>query len=255
MDMGDADVVCLQEVSTNMELPDGSTTDQVQELSSLFKVYAPFFGVAVDRLAAKSGRRAQYGNLILSRYPVQTVFHHSLPQPADGLIKQMPRQMVEVVVKTPSRLLRVMTTHLEYHSAVQRIAQTKRIMKIQAEVGALEVDPPLAQLKGPYSKLQRPSACVLCGDFNFLPDSTEYQLVTEPELVQYKLIDAWTLTNAGEPHLPTCGIHDKTQWPQGQHCRDFIFIAPELADAVMGMSIDTITDASDHQPLMLGLQN
>ena len=255
--MGEADVICLQEVSVNMELADGSTTDQVQELCRLFDGYASFFGVAVDIAvtAFASGERAQYGNLVLSRLPVQSVFYHLLPQPADGCIKQMPRQMVEITVETPNQSLRIMTTHLEYHSEAQRYAQTKRLMEIQSEVVSLESDPPCAQPKGPYAKLERPGNCIVCGDFNFLQDSPEYRLVTNSASPEFRLIDAWTSINPNEPHPPTCGIYDSQQWPQGPHCRDFIFVSTGLVDQITQVSVDIDTNASDHQPLEIILED
>lgn len=253
--MGDADIICLQEVSINMVLPDGSKENQVEALSDLFFGYTPFFGVALDRLSQDGQQREQFGNLILSRLPVHSVFHHPLPQNADGHIKQMPRQLTEVTVQTASGMLRVMTTHLEFHSAAQRLAQSRRIMTIQTEMLDLEQDPPLAVESTPYSQLARPSSCVVCGDFNFLTDSAEYQLLTAVKVADCNFIDAWTLARPTEPHAPTCGIYDGDQWPQGAHCRDFMFITPDLAESVNGVSVDIVTNASDHQPVMLELQN
>lgn len=252
-EMGKPDIICLQEISVNMILQDGSIDNQVRTLSCLFDGYTHFFGKAVDTLASDHSRREQFGNLILSRFPVYNVFYHPLPQPPDGPIKQMPRQMVEVVVQTPSAPLRVMTTHLEYHSALQRRAQVKRIVAIQSEVSALENDPPTAEASGPYAQVIRPSTCVICGDFNFLTDSTEYREFTNAQTQRQSLIDAWTLANQGRPHPPTCGVHDTLQWPQGPHCRDFIFITPNLENSVTNMTVNTTTNASDHQPLMLNL--
>ena len=251
--MGDMDVICLQEVSVNMLLPDGSKDDQVAALSGLFTGYTPFFGVALDRLSADGESREQFGNLILSRLPVYSAFYHPLPQPADGPIKQMPRQLTEVTVQTASGPLRVMTTHLEFHSSLQRQAQTARIMNVQTEVSALVADPPFAVADTPYARLERPAACVVCGDFNFLKDSPEYQLLIDGAGADSRFVDAWELAHLDAPHAPTCGIYDAAQWPQGEHCRDFMFVTPDLADSVTGMSVDTVTGASDHQPVCLSL--
>ena len=253
VEMGEPDIICLQEVSVHMTLQDGSVDDQVQALSSLFEGYTHFFGKAVDTLAADQSQREQFGNLILSRYPVHNVFYHHLPQPHDGPIKQMPRQMVELSVQTPSAPLRIMTTHLEYHSARQRQEQVKKIMAIQSEVSALENDPPKAESSGPYVQMIRPGRCVLCGDFNFLTNSTEYLEITNPQTQHNPLVDAWTLYSSDKPHPPTCGVYDSLQWPQGPHCRDFIFITPNLKDSVKNMTVNTNTNGSDHQPLMLKL--
>ncbi len=251
--MGDMDVICLQEVSVNMLLPDGSKHDQVKELSALFPGYTAFFGVALDRLSDDGQSREQFGNLILSRLPVHSVFYHPLPQLADGLIKQMPRQLTEVTVQTASGPLRVMTTHLEFHSVAQRQAQTKRIIDIQAGVSALLAEPPLAVKDTPYAELPRPASCIVCGDFNFLTDAPEYELLTNNTQGEEQFVDAWGLAHPAAPHAPTCGIYDAAQWPQGAHCRDFMFITPDLAHSVVGMKVDTVTGASDHQPVLLEL--
>ena len=45
----------------------------------------------------------------------------------------MPRMLLEAVVQAPFGLLRVMTTHLEYYSAVQREAQVEGVRARHAE--------------------------------------------------------------------------------------------------------------------------
>jgi exonuclease III len=41
----------------------------------------------------------------------------------------------------------------------------------------------------------------------------------------------------------------------GGHCRDYFAVTPDVAQRVAGLSIDTATDASDHQPLRLTLHD
>ena len=251
--MCNPDVICLQEVSVNVALPDGRHSDQVAELATEFDGYEPVFGVAMDVKYPGQSRRGQYGNLILSRFPVLSVFNHPLPQPAEGSKKQMPRQLTEATVKAVSGPLRVMTTHLEYHSKLQRLEQVKRIRDIESEVSAQEKKPPKFTDTGPYARFQRASKSVLCGDFNFLPDCEEYNVLTRPDDGQAKFHDAWMIANPGQAHAPTCGIFDDQQWPQGPHCRDFIFTSDDLAGSVENMYADTSTNASDHQPVVLDL--
>lgn len=45
------------------------------------------------------------------------------------------------------------------------------------------------------------------------------------------------------------------QWPQGPHCRDFIFVSAGLARQVRRIEVDTETLASDHQPIMVELRD
>jgi endonuclease/exonuclease/phosphatase family metal-dependent hydrolase len=93
------------------------------------------FGAAIDR-GGDGARRARFGNLILSRLPVLQIFTHPLPQPAVPGVKHMPRQATEIVAETAAGPLRVVTTHFEYHSEVQRIAQAELSQGLQAEAEA-----------------------------------------------------------------------------------------------------------------------
>ena len=252
-EMCDPDVICLQEVSINVMLPDGSYSDQVSQLANEFAGYEPVFGVAMDVAYPDQNKRGQYGNLILSRLPVKSVFNHPLPQPVDGSKKQMPRQLTEITVDAPSGPLRIMTTHLEFHSELQRLNQVQRIMDIETEITSQKTDPPMFVDKGPYARFDRPSQSVLCGDFNFLLNSEEYKILTSAADGRTGLYDAWMIANPGHPHDPTCGVFDENQWPQGPHCRDFVFVSDELTDAIGSMIVNTETNASDHQPVVLDL--
>jgi endonuclease/exonuclease/phosphatase family metal-dependent hydrolase len=252
-DLADADIICLQEVSKNILLPDGSFTDQVSELSEQFSEYVPLFGVALDVHYFNQNQRGQYGNLILSRYAPKSIFYHPLPQPADGAKKQMPRQMTEVTLEGPSGHLRVMTTHLEFHSHRQRLDQLKRIMDIEFDVYNLKQNSPTFSEAGPYAQFERSQRTVLCGDFNFLSTSEEYNLVVNPSNGKIGLKDAWTTAKPDEVHAPTCGVYDHKQWEEGAHCRDFFFVCEKLAERVEDISVDTETRASDHQPIVLTL--
>ena len=86
------------------------------------------------------GARRLFGNMILSRLPVVQAFRHLLPWPVDPENTSMQRVLVEVVVEAPFGALRVMTTHLEYYSAVQRAAQVERIRELHTEA-ALRLEP------------------------------------------------------------------------------------------------------------------
>jgi endonuclease/exonuclease/phosphatase family metal-dependent hydrolase len=239
--MGEADVVCFQEIARG-DPAFGNGADQVTQLADLFPGYRPVFGSALIR-----GER-QYGNLILSRLPVLQVFNHLLPHPAEGGIKHMQRQAIEVVVEAPFGALRVMTTHLEYYSAAHRAAQVARLREIQTEVAANEAAP-AKDAPSPYDPVPRPAALVLCGDFNIGPDDAEYR-----ELFAPPLVDAWKHARPGEPHPPTTGLFDRKQWPMGGHCRDYFAVTPDVAARIARVECETASDASDHQALLLALR-
>ena len=237
--MGEADVICLQEIARYD--PAYGDADQVAELASLFPGFEVLFGAALRR-----GGDRQYGNAILSRSPVLQWFNHLLPHPAEGGIKHMQRQAVEVVVQTAAGPLRVMTTHLEFYSARHRAAQIARLRELQDEAAANEASPPKSS-SSPYDAVPRPLSLVLCGDLNVLPDDDEYRA-----LFRSPLLDGWKVFSK-QPHPATTGLHDRVQWPMGGHCRDYFAVTPDVAGRIRSIEMDAATDASDHQPLRLVL--
>jgi len=245
--LGEADVICLQEVARNDPAYDGGA-DQVAELRRLFPGYEVFFGAGLDRARGRGARR-QFGNALLSRLPVLQLFRHLLPHPAEGGIKHMQRQAIEAVVQTTAGPLRVVTTHLEYYSAAHRAAQIAHLRLLQAEAAENEARPP-KPAKSPYDPVPRPAAAVLCGDFNVQPTDAEYgQLFAPP------LLDAWRVVRGEAPHPPSTGLFDRRQWPTGGHCRDYFAVTAALAPRIVSIDFDASTDASDHQPLRLALRD
>ncbi len=257
--MGDADVICLQEISRHLALIEGQgesenvgegAPDQIAQIAALFPGHATVFGAAIEA----GDPSWQFGNAILTRLPIVSVFRHALPQPAEGGVRHMARQATEVTVATAQGPLRVVNTHLEFHSAIQRRAQIERLRDIHREIVSNLRNPPKTEAAGPYRDLARPEDCVMCGDFNMETDFDEYAVMLAP-LAEgaAPFQDAWRVVHPGHPHDPTCGIHDRDQWPQGPHCRDFFFVTDRVARAAREVTVDTNTDASDHQPLMLRL--
>jgi endonuclease/exonuclease/phosphatase family metal-dependent hydrolase len=240
--MGEADVICFQEVARNDPAIAGGA-DQAAELQARFPGYQAFFGTGVERPPR------QFGNLLLSRLPVLEVFRHLLPRPAQGGIKHMQRQAIEAVITTRAGALRVMTTHLEYYSPLHRAAQIERLCALQAEAAENEARPP-KPAASPYDPAPRPASLVLCGDLNFLPHEGEYG-----QLFQPPLLDAWRVARGSEPHPPTTGLHDRVQWPMGGHCRDYFAVTADVARRITAVEIDLSTDASDHQPLRLAIRD
>ncbi|MCZ4280644.1 endonuclease/exonuclease/phosphatase family protein [Kiloniella laminariae] len=264
--MSDADVICLQEVARfDPELDNGRGEDQVEVLAQLFPEHSPVFGPAISRKLANTNKRSEFGNLILSRRPLLQVFRHQLPQPnPEILCKHMPRQALEVVVSLPDGPLSVTTTHLEYHSALQRQAQAARLIEIQQENNSNRNYADHAPASGPYAAVPRPERSLLCGDFNSAPGDQVYNILVPPEdqkthrqQIQHSggYLDCWTRLRPKEPHSATCGIYDQVQWPEGPHCRDFFFVSSELVDLLEQITVQEETSASDHQPLLLRLKH
>jgi endonuclease/exonuclease/phosphatase family metal-dependent hydrolase len=252
--LADFDVLCLQEVADGFPgLPGSSGEDQFSILASLLPGFHALAGTAVDTLAP-DGRRRRFGNLLLSRLPVLAAFRHLLPWPHDRAVAGMQRVAVEAVLGTAQGPLRVTTTHLEYYSAKQRAAQVERLREVQAEASghATDVGDP-QDAGGPFEPIPRSRSGILTADFNFRPSDPEYariQAPIAPGVPAYR--DAWTIAHPGSPHQDTIGVHDRVQWPSPYAC-DFVFVTEDLAERVAEVRVDAVTDASDHQPVVLRL--
>lgn len=254
----DADVLCLQEVAVNHpNLPGGAPMDQVEWLSGLFLGYEAIYGAGSDlpdEYGTPGGRR-RFGNLILSRLPVLQVFRHRLPWPADPAVPSMPRGAVEAVIAAPEfpgGALRVITTHLEYYSAVQRAAQVRALRALCDEGHAHAVAPCSNQeTDPPFAVLPRGEGCVLCGDFNSPPGASEHAPLSAPGAAP-ALVNAWPLIHAAAPPAPTFAVHD-LRYLAEPACYDFFWVSENIAGRVSDLRVDGATDASDHQPVILDI--
>lgn len=66
-------------------------------------------------------------------------------------------------------------------------------------------------------------------------------------------VDSWQIVHPGAPHVPTLGVFDRAQWPEPFAC-DFIFVTGDLGERVREVRVNSDTDASDHQPVLLSLE-
>jgi endonuclease/exonuclease/phosphatase family metal-dependent hydrolase len=236
----DPDVICLQEIARHFpEMAGSAGEDQVEMLQRELPGYQTFFAAGVD-LPGKSGRR-QFGNLLLSRLPVGRVLHHQLPWPSLIEARSMPRVAVEAVIGTPFGPLRVMTTHLEYYSKGHRHSQIARLNELHREAGGahLEVDEP-----GSYESHTRGKSALVCGDFNLPPEDAQYY-----QMIDGDFVDAWAELNPGKPRQATFHLYDG----ETPYCCDYIFVTADLVPRLKSIRIDTATQASDHQPVILDL--
>jgi endonuclease/exonuclease/phosphatase family metal-dependent hydrolase len=254
-EMADFDVLCFQEVARNYpSLPGSWGEDQFAILEKALPGFVAVEGIATDVLG-EGGARRQFGNLILTRLPVLQIFRHLLPWPVDSSVPNMQRCAIEIVVGTPSGPLRVTTTHLEYYSSPQRAAQVAALRHLQREAASHAADPVSREKEGgPFQKQPRPATGILTADFNFRPEDPLYASLQAPVgggIPRY--CDAWTVRHPREPHAPTLGLFDKGQWPGEPFCCDFIFVTEDLAPRVRDIVVNSRTNASDHQPVLLRL--
>lgn len=250
--LGDFDVICLQEVAVNFPgLPGSQGEDQMAILSAGLPDHAALYAAATDVPDGRGGR-SWFGNALFSRLPVGQAWRHLLPWPAEPGIPSMQRVLLEAVVMSAGGPLRVMTTHLEYYSPAQRAAQVEAIRRLHAEACTGSARAPMDEERGgPFEVFQRPAQAVLCGDMNFPASAPERARLLQPFPAGAPAFrDAWTELHPGEPHAASVGLHP-VDFVDRPECYDFIFVTEGLPGRLKAYGTDPVTEASDHQPVWI----
>ncbi len=254
--LGDFDVLCLQEIASGFADMPGSPGDQPAEIAALLPGFHLVFGAAVDRVD-EAGRSRRFGNLIATRLPIDSIEHHRLPWPADAGVPSMPRMCTVATLRDPALgAVRVMTAHLEYYSRVQRMAQAVALRELQAQACERAAAPPQpGEAASPFAPQLHTDAAILCGDFNFLRGDPEFHALTheyEGGTAKGRWHDAWPLANGARPPDPTFCVHEHANGPVPIAC-DFVMVGDPLARRVGRVEVDLLTQASDHQPVLIEL--
>lgn len=263
----DFDVLCLQEVTRGFnEAPEdgglkgGPSFDQFAELATLLPEMTVIEAIGSDLPSLRSSSRSrshrrQFGNAIVTRWPVRQVFRHSLPWPADPAKPSMQRVALEALLDTDIGPLRVISTHLEFYSDRQRLAQVERLRDLHREACDHARHPARAEKPdSPFADTDRPMSAVLCGDFNSAFEDTAWCRMLEPIADAPAFVDAWSCAHPGEARAATVGLYDHEQWPDGPFACDFVFVTEDLAPRIAMCEVDPQSRASDHQPMWLELR-
>jgi endonuclease/exonuclease/phosphatase family metal-dependent hydrolase len=252
-ELADFDVLCLQEVARNFPRLAGSRgEDQFELLCRALRGHIGFFGVATEADDGRGGR-SEFGNALFTRLPVAQVFRHLLPWPADPGVPSMQRGVIEAVLEAPFGWMRVMTTHLEYYSTLQRFAQVHALRALHSEAAshAKAVRTDQGETDSPFLLSPRPASALLCGDFNFRPESVEHALLGGRFFDGAPgFVDAWAIAHPAQPHPPTFRLYDPEWSP---YCCDFVFATEDLAPRIGRMTVDAASQASDHQAVLIEL--
>ena len=250
--LGDFDVICLQELARNMAeycRPDQS--DHLLMTQQFFKQHRAVWGSGFSWPAldgdsnSNDDLRQEFGNISLVKSGLLDFRVHPLPQPATPGKQQMQRIAVETVLDSTIGPVSLLNTHLAFHDDAENQQQVAHLNHLEQERTAHHREPKQTGA-GTYQQGPLASARMLCGDFNFMPDTPQYRYQLEMNWA-----DAWKLHKGDESYPHTCGIFDANQWPQGAHCRDFFWLSPELQSQQISITVDTDTNLSDHQPVML----
>jgi endonuclease/exonuclease/phosphatase family metal-dependent hydrolase len=250
-----ADVICLQEAVRGWSL--NAFADQAAEIAERLNRYVWFHGAfdadssSVDAEGRVVNRRRQFGNAVVSRWPIREARGHLLPKVALASEFDLQRGVVEAVVAAPTGAVRVYSLHLSHLTPRQRLPQIACLLDLvrgAAQRGGAWDNSASDLFVFSEAAAPMPAAAVVMGDFNFKPADPEYPVICGDVHPQFGrvapgdgLLDAWIVAGNEEvdESFPREGRID--------HC----FITPDLAGKVRRAWIDSTTDASDHYPLFV----
>jgi glycerophosphoryl diester phosphodiesterase len=166
IERGGAEIVGLQEVDRHWS-ERSQFVDQATWLAERLGMQV-VYGANLDLDPPAPDRpRRQYGTAILSAHPILWSRNTHLPRPENG----EQRGLLEAGIDVEGVRLHVADTHLQHTSAVERRAQTERIIEL------------LRPVRDPI---------VLVGDLNARPDATELTPLWT------RLVDTWPRGGSGD---------------------------------------------------------
>jgi endonuclease/exonuclease/phosphatase family metal-dependent hydrolase len=257
-EIGDADIIALQEVTRGFHK--NGHVDLVARFEALFPDHFHVFGAPCDvflDISQDGGRRVerrfQFGNMILSRWPILTTRHLLLPRSRTIGELNLQRGALEAVIDAPSGPLRAYSVHLDHVSPDEWLEQIRflkdRVLNFVAEGGAITGttdqgfdDPPL------------PEEFVMMGDFNMEPESPEYiAMVGRADRFYGRALRANqpvdVLGRAGKLTLESYSWAEPPgDGPQKMHL-DYCFMSAGLAERVTDCFVDLDALGSDHFPV------
>lgn len=253
----DADVICLQEVDRHW--PRTGMADQAAQIAELlpdrYWVFGPMIDIDASTVAA-DGRvhnvRRQYGQMVLSRFPIVSSRTFPLPMLHTGPLANAWCCALETVVAAPDGAVRVVNLHLTDISEPNRMTQVwevvRRLHEAPIEGGARcgTTFALAAREHWLYADLPMPHAAIVCGDFNDEPHSPVLDVMYR---AGYR--DTWSPTTAVDPHGATFHA-DPAQGTHYDMRIDFVMVND--AFDVIDAAIDGACTASDHQPVWATLR-
>lgn len=174
-----ADVIALQEVTRGFWR--NGFADMVADIAAFFPdhfwVYGPACDIHIEGgeggLQPVRGTRFQFGNMVLSRWPILSTRTLLLPRSRTIAKINLQRGATEALIAAPREAVRLYSVHLDHVSADERIRQlhflNARINAFVQEGGSLTGG---SELELPEPPL--PADYIIMGDFNMEPESPEY---------------------------------------------------------------------------------
>ncbi|QIZ67753.1 endonuclease/exonuclease/phosphatase family protein [Geobacillus subterraneus] len=212
IEQSSADVVGLNEVDRYFSRRSGYE-DQIGWLAKELRMHHAF-SPSVSLGANQLGIARQYGNGLLSRYPIATHQSHSLNM---GLKMAEGRSLLEAIIDVQGQPFAVYVTHLSLNPFLHR-RQTDFI------IGQLD---------------RQPFPSLIMGDWNMRPGSKPWNKMTR------KMDDVWQKAGTGNG--------DTYPSFRPRRRLDYIFISRQL-HAIDAQVVAIRPTASDHLPLRATLR-
>ena len=207
------DLVALQEVDRNVERSGG--VDQAAELARLTGLRMEFG----QTIPLQGG---QYGNAVLSRWPIRRVSNHSLPSPAGGEARAVLVAQIAVPAGDDGEAITLLATHFHHtQDPMNRVASAEALEKMfPADPGGAESVPML-----------------LVGDLNATPESRPIALLQK----------LWSMADGSRlaPTSPASAPRRKI---------DYVMYRPGGRWRVVESRVVEEMVASDHRPLLAVLE-
>jgi endonuclease/exonuclease/phosphatase family metal-dependent hydrolase len=236
----------------------------VADLAAMFPDYFWVYGAPFDLHVAAGesgfpprGTRFQFGNMILSRFPILSSRTHLLPRSRTVSKLNLQRGATEALIDIPGRPLRVYSVHLDHVSVDERIAQIRHLndringfcLEGGAVSGAGELD---------FEELPLPEDYVVMGDFNMVPESPEYCALAGAKGGYYGRVprigtpvDALAALDGYHPG--SYSWMDPKDHGKRMHL-DYCFVSGGLAGSLKAAHVDTDSVGSDHFPVWVEIE-
>jgi endonuclease/exonuclease/phosphatase family metal-dependent hydrolase len=240
--VADADVIAFQEVSRGFIGNQGR--DMVAEIEALLPdrfadTHMPAdidVGSVVENGKAVQ-RRFQFGNMIVSRWPLLSVRGHLLPRSMRTETLNLQRGALEALIDTPAGTIRFYSVHLDHIHAGERDAQITALKSIASSSAGTGLSVTGMSEYG-FDELPAAEDFLLLGDYNFEPDLMEYRamLSRNGDLVDASAADTgWSWIDSAD-RLNVQRL-------------DYGFANTRLAARISGAQIDQGAEGSDHVPV------
>lgn len=263
----DSDIIALQEVENYWDR--SGNISQSDEIARLLPDHFHVWGPTVDVLKVSDAngkrptdyKRRQFGNMILSRYPILSTRNHMYPKFTAPGPHTIQRGAIEALIETSAGPVRFYSTHLDHLASRYRMDQLQELVGVSNRafydgpaIGGREI---VASWREEPALPDMPREAILLGDFNFEPSSPEYEWMCGPVNRWHGrlpdaagFVDAFVAAGGAEDQGHT--LYRDFEAKSGIRI-DYCFVPTWFSSRIRKVWVDEQADGSDHQPLRIDI--